>query len=496
MPHPGRLAATALALLALLLAPAAAPARETPRTHEDLDATLAALLAKGRVPGAAVVLIEDGQITLQKSYGVADRRTGTAVTADTVFRVGSISKTVTALAVFALAQEGRLALDGTLADLAPEIAHRNPYGAQAPVRLFHLLEHTSGWPDISFGDYAFDGRGKSLRAALERNAPHRLSRWWPGSAFSYSNAGPAVAGYLVEKAAGEPFASYVRKRILRMIGMETADFALTPELEGRLARSYRPDGQTEIPFSHIGAVPSGALLASPRDLVQLPLFMLNRGRVNDWPALDEESILRMERSDPGTAAAAAGLPSTNGAGTLVIAGPDYIGRGHGGAIDGFFASYGYFPGTGAGFVILTNGGAPDPALQDAVAAYLLRDVPRRTPPVAALTPETLDSYAGHYQPLTPRHGFERLFNDLIGVTTIRATEFGLEGLESSLIPAGEALFVVDGRPEPTVAFTADAEGAVRLVTRNGVWQKISPVLYYGKLAALFLVIGLLVSALL
>src|SRR5690606_34310887 len=88
-------------------------------------------------------------------WGKANLATGEAADQDTLFRIGSIPKMFVALAVLQLQEEGKLSLDDKLRDLAPEIEFENPWEDTHPVRLVHLLEHTTGWDDIHLTEYAF-----------------------------------------------------------------------------------------------------------------------------------------------------------------------------------------------------------------------------------------------------------------------------------------------------------------------------------------------------
>jgi CubicO group peptidase (beta-lactamase class C family) len=114
-----------------------------------------------------------------------------------------VSKSFIALAVVRLCEEGRLSLDAPLRELAPEVAFTNPWEDTYPVRVAHLLEHTTGFDDLHLKEYAFlDG---SLREALAVNPAPRTSRWSPGYYMAYSNGGYALAAYLIEKVTGERF---------------------------------------------------------------------------------------------------------------------------------------------------------------------------------------------------------------------------------------------------------------------------------------------------
>ena len=125
----------------------------------QLDARLAAIFKQGQVPGAEIALVEHGQVVFVKAYGLADTARKIPATAESVFRAGSISKSITAIAVMTLVERKKLSLDGKLAELAPEVKFANPWEKTDPVRLVHLLEHTTGWPDISTKILVQDGKG-------------------------------------------------------------------------------------------------------------------------------------------------------------------------------------------------------------------------------------------------------------------------------------------------------------------------------------------------
>src|SRR5262249_23267718 len=146
---------------------AVAADQPVPKTIEELDKRLAERFAKDGIPGAAVAVVENGQIVFAKGYGVADKAKNTPVTPDTIFRAASISKSFTGIAVMTAVQDGKLALDGRVKDLAPEVKFVNPWEDTDPLRLVHLVEHTTGWPDISLRVLTTDGKGWSLLRGVQ-----------------------------------------------------------------------------------------------------------------------------------------------------------------------------------------------------------------------------------------------------------------------------------------------------------------------------------------
>lgn len=133
------------------LVAAATPDERTtaaPATIDELRAQIAAVLEREAVPGVGLALVDRRGVVWAGGVGLADRDGKTPVTADTQFRVGSITKSIVALGVARLAEQGRLDLDRPLAELMPEIDVTNAWAASSPISLAHALEHTAGFDDM------------------------------------------------------------------------------------------------------------------------------------------------------------------------------------------------------------------------------------------------------------------------------------------------------------------------------------------------------------
>ena len=416
----------AIALLLLLMvltvgtkAATPAPTPAAPATLKELDERLAALFVQRGIPGASLALIEDGKVTYLKGYGVADKAKGLLVTPDTVFRAASISKSFTSIALMRLVEAGKLTLDARLADVAPEVKFTNPWEQTDPLRLVHLLEHSSGWPDISTRVEAADGRGWALRQGVEYADREYVSRWKPGQFAVYSNSGPAVAGYVLEKLTGQDFSSFERNSVLRPMGMASADFDLPPELAGRLAKSYGPNG-TETPYKHIILPPSGSLATSVRELSRLVLFFIGRGSIEGQQILMPTSVERIERGE-SSLASKAGLDGAFGLGNFPLNDKGVTYRGHNGQIDSFTSVYGYSVAQRTGYVVMANGGegvdyrTPVTAL---IQAYLNRGHAFTPPPGVPVAQRDLDAWAGFYRNVTPAKDLMRPYADVLGLTRV------------------------------------------------------------------------------
>ncbi|MGN7727072.1 serine hydrolase domain-containing protein [Luteimonas sp. 22616] len=168
----------------------------------------------GDVPGAAVLVLRDGEPLVRRGYGLADLEAGTPVTPDTNFRLASVSKQFTAAAIVLLAQDGKLSLDDSVRKWLPSL----PAVAE-PITLRHLLTHSSGlvdYEDLMAPDATGQVHDIDVLHLLERE--HRLY-FAPGSSYRYSNGAYALLALIVGKASGRDFATFLRERIFQPLGM-------------------------------------------------------------------------------------------------------------------------------------------------------------------------------------------------------------------------------------------------------------------------------------
>ena len=423
---------------------------------EGLDRELVKLFAEGEIPGASVALVEDGRVTFAKGYGLADVAGKVPATADTPFRAGSISKSVTAVALMTLVEQGKLSLDARVSEAAPEVHFVNPWEDTQPLRLVHLVEHTSGWPDIGTRSLAKDEPSGSTLEGARYASPEFVSRWAPGRFMAYCNAGAGVVGVAIERAAGRPYDDYVRDAVLRPLGMRNADFALTPELARQIAHSYAGDG-AETPYQHIVVKPAGSLNVSARELAQLVRFYLGRGTLDGRTLLSPASVARIEHSETNLAARA-GFTSGYGLGIVPLPDAGVTFRGHNGSIDSFTAVMAYSSRANAGYVLMANGGAgvdfATPAAQ-AVQSYLTRGLALAPPPTVAVNEAELARYAGFYRNVTPPNVFFRPYVEGLGWARVTLEDGKLHRGGHELLPVSSQLFRRDDREQPSIAFVAE-----------------------------------------
>ena len=476
-------------------AQAAEPEKPKPAASlEELDKRLAAEFAKGKVPGASVTIVEGGQIVLSKGYGFADLKTKKPVTPETVFRAGSISKSFTGIAVMMLVEEGKLNLDAKLADLMPELKYDNPWEKTDPVRLVHLLEHTTGFDDITFRHYLLEGKDVPLSDAVDKYGPYK-SRWKPGTMTSYCNAGPVIAGRIIEKVSGQKFQDFIASRLTGPLGMESAYWTREPQISDRLSKSYSDGGAKEEPFVEILARPSGSLNVTSKDLAKLPLLMLGRGTLDGRTYLSTASVERIERPESNDGARA-GLKYGYGLGNMIYAGRKGLFFGHDGGIDGFVSKYEYAPGQGAGFVVMANLGASEAfAAGDEIRSYLERNFPEPKTVAVPLAPAELERLTGFYQSITPRQQKLAVLESIFGWQTARAKGGELEFNDTKRTHVGNNIFQKIDKAAPNIVFAPKGDD-VLMFTAVGADRKVPLPELVGKaaLAAVY-ALALVVSAL-
>lgn len=188
-------------------------------------------MKKTGVPGLAVAVIKDDRVVLAQGFGVASVETNAPIVPDTLFQIGSVTKSFTAAAILALAAKGTLRLDqpvgAYIKGLHPEIAR---------LTLHQLLSHTSGLQDepAEYGTQEESALGAYPRTWT---ASHLFLA--PGQSFSYSNAGYSLAGLAAQEAVGKPFADVMRDQIFAPLGLRRATFRPTEAMTYPLAIGHK-----------------------------------------------------------------------------------------------------------------------------------------------------------------------------------------------------------------------------------------------------------------
>jgi CubicO group peptidase (beta-lactamase class C family) len=479
---------------------ALAQSGEDAAAFATLSADLDALLEDSGTVGFSAAVTNGDEIIWSYAYGETGGEASVPITPDTPFRVGSVTKTVTALAVLKLVDEGILDLNAPISTYWPDALFTNAWEDTHPVTLAHLLEHTSGWDDLHFREYLDYPADMSLEDGLQINPQSRTSRWRPGLVSSYSNAGPSVAGRIIEIVTGRRYGEYVEAEILRPLGMEAAGFDGHDEYA---LPSFSAEG---VKFAHhnIWADPAGGLSASAAELAQVLEALMNDGA----PLISAASHERMQT--PSTSLTAeAGIAFGEGLGLYVRYRSGHRFHSHSGAIDGYQSQMGYLPEIGLGYVALinTNDGSAFSGARRMIFDALTRDMEAHAPAEVQDLPD-LPGIEGFYRPGTTRnHTFFALDRHL-GPATIAIRDGALVerslifGDETVLWPVGGARFAVEDAPAATHAVIATERGYVIATPTDGAMIQVSamdalaPILLMGGsfLAAVIAILALAVTA--
>ncbi len=473
-------AATSVVVVMLALGACSRASKSTapapiPANIDELKSAVSAILEKYSVPGVGIALVTKDQVVWTGGVGKADLATNREVTADTMFRVGSITKGFVALAALQLAERGKLSLDEKVADVAPEIPVVNPWEATNPVTLAQLLEHTAGFNDFSLAEfYDFTSppdNPRPLRWTLTHFRGPEQVRWKPGSRTSYSNPGYGLAGYIVEKAAGVPLEDYVAANILRPLGMTHSDMRLTPAVKDALAQGY--DNQSPVPYFPIYLRPAGELKSSPNEMARFVRMMLNRGELDGVRIVSPESITRMETPETSLAARA-GLKDGYGLGNYEDEGEELTQHGHDGGIDGFLSRYVYIPEAGAGYFFSINDySSSSPAtgpvheIEQLLYAYMTRGVAAHQQPATKLPPGASE-WTGYYEFASPRQEKLRYADLLLGGQFVSIKHGAMRvrpvlGPPRALIPVGGNQYRTRKSEAATAIFTTDGKDNIVMV---------------------------------
>jgi CubicO group peptidase (beta-lactamase class C family) len=327
-----------------------APSRqaELNRFQASLDSLVPALLDELATPGAAVALLRDGKVVLAKGYGWANREKKQPVTRETLFNIGSISKTHAAWGLLKLVQDGKLDLDAPVERYLKR--WRLPPSAfnHDSVTLRRLLSHTAGlrlhgYPGWN-PDQPLPTIEESLNGKTNGSGDVRVIMP-PGSKWQYSGGGYTIAQLLVEQVTGRKFDDYMKDEVFRPLGMTSSSFVWDAMVDARAAQPYGV--VSPVPGPRFIEQAAASLETSLDDFSRFALAsMSSERRELRTRVLSPETVRSMEQPVP---------PSPNyGLGYQVIDAGGLRAVGHGGSNTGWQAQFLVIPATGDGLVVMTN----------------------------------------------------------------------------------------------------------------------------------------------
>ena len=388
-------------------------------------------------PGAAIVVIKNDTVFYRGGFGHREVSGTAKVDSLTVFRAGSLGKTVIALGIFQLVEAGKLALTTRVDSILGDINEECLAGWGPELQIQHLLEHSSGLDEMHFNEYYSDEK-LSLKEALLRNPASKRLRWAPGTTASYSNIGYAMLALIGERVTGSDWNQWLRDSVLTPLGMDASGFGM-PAAEGNRALGH--EGLQTIEDHQYLYRPSVSFYATISDLGRLLRCLLRQGA----PLLQPETMLRME-SMRTTPAGRGGLEVGYAAGVQNDFVAGWLCRYHTGKVDGFTAIYEYFPEQKSGFAVLFNG-TPEGSIRSAALVHASRAqcIPKRDlpdEPIYLKEPlQTIDpdEFAGTYSYANPRNAIPGFFDEwMLEAKVERVSErvFSINGEKWNWIGSG------------------------------------------------------------
>jgi CubicO group peptidase (beta-lactamase class C family) len=356
-------------------------------------------LKKHHLPGLAYGLVVEDSLVFSGAYGSSNLELGTKVTEQTLFRIASMTKSFTAMAVLMLRDEGKLSLSDPISMFIPEFSQLRKLTSDAPpVSIYNLLTMSAGFPeDNPWGHRFLDIKEKTLMELVENGVS--LSTV-PSVQYEYSNLGYGLLGQLISRVSGTPYQEYITRNILRPLGMEHTYWEFEEAPANLLALGYKWEEKQwrAEELLHDGAFGAmGGLITSISDFAKYVSFHLSA-----WPPRSNTDTGPVKRStlremhdmhkpyfykDPERF----GKPSDpliRGYGFGLVAMKDMEGIsevGHNGGLPGFGSSYVFYPDHGIGIMAFSNltyvGGTVRSANYKVIQELIQQDLfdPRRLP---------------------------------------------------------------------------------------------------------------------
>ena len=371
---------TAVAVLVLTSVLAASDAYPPPRFTDpdrvaklesaipEIDRIFRAYAADQKIPGMIWGLVIDGRLAHVASVGVRERTANSPIAPTTAFRIASMTKSFTALAIMKLRDDGKLSLEDPVSKWIPEFAKMAlPTRDSAPLRVRNLMSHSGGFPeDNPWGDQQLAATEAELDSWLRAGIPFSTV---PGTRYEYSNYAFGLLGRIVAKASGMDYERYMREQILSPLGMNatTFQFSQVPEASRAIGYRLKPDGtyaeEPPLPHGAFGAM--GGLLTTAEDMGKYVVFHLSA-----WPARDDPERGPVNRSSVREMShlwTPANLTARANGGTLQASQSGY-GYGlritadcrferivaHGGGLPGFGSQMQWLPDYGVGIFAMTT----------------------------------------------------------------------------------------------------------------------------------------------
>jgi len=349
----------------------------TDQRLQGLDTFALRLLKEWDAPGVTIAVVEKNKVLYTGGFGYSDYEKKIPVTENTQFAIGSCTKAFTASMLGMLEKEGNLSLDKPVREYLPELIFKNEY-TNKYATLRDLMCHRTGLPRH---DFSWEGSTATRSELLSRVQHHEPSAELREK-FQYNNFMFLALGMVIEKLTGKSWEENIEVRILKPLGMNNTNTSVVDmenSADHALAYTTENNKPKKIPYHNIDAIgPAGSINSCAKDMAKWLITWVNDGKYNG-----SEIIPAGYRSQAITAqiTTGEGLPgienpdvhmSDYGLGWFISSYRGHYRVEHGGGIDGFVSSTGFFPSDSIGIFVATNQGTPTTSIRNFIADRMLR----------------------------------------------------------------------------------------------------------------------------
>lgn len=467
--------------------------------NEYLDTLIQNNVERYQVPGAIVSIVKDGKIVFNNGYGYADVESRREVdTEKTVFRVASISKPFTCIAILQLVEQGKLSLKQ---DIRPILREDFDLDYAYPLSVHHIMTHTAGFDYSTIGSQYMKGVSKNYKDGLSGYLPKMVIN--PGTLHWYSNDGFGILGYLIEKLSGQSYEAYMQEHILAKLGMDNSTFLreLPDSINNVKAETYGIQNGEFVKEQRqfLGNPAASTLESTGRDMA---LFMM---AILDPNILERKEVLSKEMHKKLTTPQYNPGQSKNAIGYAFFLGNrknnDNIE--HGGGTRGFLSNIEMFPELGIGIFCATNNRyGSRPYWYNAHWKIADTIVQRKSMDMSWLNEDgkpyiDIEEFVGTYKNMRYTRGTFEKAEQIVGGNQ---DEVPVSVIDRDTLQIGDWKFVrqsnlvfkhVKANSEYTNGFTLDESGRVaELVTGQSLMSQFEKIPWYKKAIIQQIILGL------
>ncbi len=452
------------------------------KTGIKLESEISKILMDHNVPGAEVALISKDSIIWIGTLGLADVQNQIPVTNNTLFSIGSISKSFLSAAAMVAQEKGMLDINDPIEKLVPSLEYSNQWNEIDPVRLVHLLEHTSGFDEAHFNIFPQADSSTPFSEVMKVSKNSLKTRWKPGNYFEYNSFDYVIAAHVIEESVGTSFEDFVGENLLLPLEINGATYHPKDSITANFSKGYSGNMNEEVPFPSVPQWPAGMLTTTIENVSNFAMMLLNNGHFKDKQILSPASIKRMETPETSLLAQT-GVKYGYGKGIWGTIENGHLFYGHTGRAGGFLSEFGYSRELNLGYVILINNVDGGKAIK-AIKSLLLSSID--TPQNGQINQasesecEEFRNVAGCYQAITsvPQLGqigyfvYRLIDMPVIDVEDGQLYQLSMLGDKMKLLHVRDFMFKYPGEPMATSAFIKGQNEKWHWLTADASYSQI------------------------